>query len=76
MNTPEWRIIDQGDPPPVWTGDIMFACPHCGAEAKLPIIGTPLAQLSGGGLVFEPGPRQIPKIIQCRFCRKKFEMEG
>jgi hypothetical protein len=75
MKTAGWRILDQGDPPAEWTSSIMFSCPKCGAEAKLPITGTPLAQI-GAGLVFEPGPRQIPKKIQCRFCRKKFEMEG
>jgi hypothetical protein len=73
---PTWRILDPPDPEPKWTGTIMFTCPHCHKEALLPVIGLVIAQTSEGALIFDPGKRQIPKTIQCRFCRKRFEGEG
>ena len=72
MTKAAWRILDPGEVP---VGDgrlVMFACPHCGKEAKLPVLGVPLAQV-GEGIVFDPGHRAIPKAIQCRFCRKRFQ---
>lgn len=69
-----WRILELPDPPPQWTGSIMYSCPGCGKEALLPIVGLAIAQI-GAGLVFEPGSKLIPKTIQCRFCRRRYEQE-
>ena len=68
-----WRIIEEDSPERGWTDRISFSCPHCGADAGLPVYGIVLAQTSGGSLVFDHGGHSIPKIIECRFCRHRFE---
>jgi hypothetical protein len=68
-----WRIIEEDAPPSGWTGSVMFTCPKCGHDARLPVQGSALAQLREGDLVFDVGDHAIPKIIQCRHCRKRFE---
>jgi len=72
---PTWRILDP-DPPRNWTGSISYTCPRCGADAALPVVGRVLAQLPDGSLVFGRGEKYVPRKIQCRFCRKRFESEG
>jgi hypothetical protein len=69
-----WRILDP-EPPDTWTGHFSYSCPNCGADAELPVVGRVIAQLSDGGLVFDPGPKLVPRKIQCRICRKRFESE-
>jgi hypothetical protein len=72
-----WKIIDPGrvveGAPGVQQVD--YTCPHCGAEALLPVRGLILAQLNNGGLVFE-GPYEMPRHIQCRKCRRQFDRGG
>jgi hypothetical protein len=70
-----WRILNPGEEHDLWTGSIMYTCPNCGHEAMLPVTGRVLAQLGDGGLIFGQGPQRIPKAIQCRNCRKRFERE-
>lgn len=71
----EWRIVDRGDVPDPPTQKIPFDCPHCGHTAELPVLGLPLAQ-NAGGVVFDTAPSEssMPAVIECRKCRKKFEM--
>jgi len=72
---PTWRVLDSPESIPKWTGSIMFSCPRCGKEALLPIVGIVIAQTGDGALVFDPGDRAIPKVIQCRYCRRRFSGE-
>lgn len=72
---PTWRIFDPKPPGP-WTGHIDYACPNCGAEAMLPVIGRVLSELFDGSLIFESGERYVPRKIECRYCRTRFESEG
>jgi hypothetical protein len=71
---PTWKILDRGRVPA--NADVVpFECPRCGAEADLPVLGKPMAQLSDGGWVFHRGPRALPALIQCRQCRREFESD-
>lgn len=65
-----WRVIDRGTVP-LAAKMIPFDCPGCGSEAALPVVGSALAQLAGGGLVFD-GEHALPPKIQCRACRRRF----
>lgn len=67
-----WRILDYGDVPTTTVPSIEFTCLNCMHDSLLPVVGRPIAQLEQG-LVFDPGPRAMPRIIQCRFCRAKLE---
>jgi hypothetical protein len=69
-----WRVLDYGavPAPPATTGSIDFTCTHCGLELKLPVVGRVIAQI-GDGLVWDLGPRAMPKVIQCRNCRRMLE---
>jgi hypothetical protein len=68
-----WRILQRGDVPPN-AQEISFGCPGCGAEAGLPILGLPIAQI-GAGIVFDVGKNAMPVRIQCRSCRRIFGRE-
>lgn len=53
---------------------MVYDCPRCGRSALLPVLGRPLAQLGGGGIVFDTdGEYAMPRVIQCRKCRRRFE---
>jgi hypothetical protein len=65
-----WKIVDRGEVPEQ-APSIVFACPGCGHDAELPVIGLPIAQV-GGGLVFDSAPHATPLTIQCRRCRRTF----
>lgn len=69
-----WRILDRGDVPEQGVNLVLYDCPGCGAEAELPVLGTPLAQIESG-IVFDIGKRAMPRIIQCRNCRRRFELD-
>lgn len=73
---PTWKIVARGRVPlrgPRVT-EIDYECNYCGRSALLPILGRPLAQLSGGGIVFDTdGPHAVPRLIACRACRHSFE---
>jgi predicted RNA-binding Zn-ribbon protein involved in translation (DUF1610 family) len=68
----KWRIVEEGAPQGGWTGSVLFTCPRCGVDALLPVQGIAIAQVDGA-LIFDPGPQQIPKIVECRRCRRQFE---
>lgn len=69
-----WKVVDYGQVP-LESERVPYDCPHCGVEASLPVVGRVLAQLAGGGLVFDIGPRALPQIIHCRSCRRTFTQE-
>ena len=75
MKHPTWRILEAGWPEESRTHTINFECPHCGAEAEMPVIGLAIAQVNDG-IVFDGSHHALPNKIQCRFCRKRFEVEG
>lgn len=70
-----WRIIDRGDVPERGSSIVLFDCVGCGAEAELPVLGLPLAQIEGG-IVFDIGKYAMPRVIQCRHCRRRFTTEA
>lgn len=74
MRRKTWDVLDRGDVP---TGacEMLYSCPHCGREAALPVVGVPLAQLGGGGIVFDGGEGLLPVAIRCRACRSVFGTE-
>jgi hypothetical protein len=51
---------------------VSLTCLGCGHDADLPVVGLAIAQI-GQGLVFDIGPRDTPKEIQCPRCRKILE---
>lgn len=69
-----WKVINRGLVPDPAPNHAEFACPGCGWEASLPVLGTPLAQLQSG-IVFDTGINAMPQVIECRKCRRRFEME-
>ncbi len=75
--SPTWKVLDRGlvpdSGPRVTTID--FACPGCGRDAALTVLGRPLAQVGGGGLVLDnDGPNALPRSIECRSCRRRYEV--
>jgi len=74
MPDPTWRVLDLGTVP-AESACITYSCQGCGHEAQLPVVGTALAELNGGGVVFD-GPHAMPRKIQCRRCRRVFENGG
>ncbi len=73
MPEPKWRIVEEDPPAGGWTHAVDYTCPNCGQDALLPVQGLPIAQLSSGGVIFDPGPHSMPKVIECRNCRRQFE---
>ena len=68
-----WKILDRGKVPDRALA-VSYACPGCEREADLPVLGLPLAQMSGGGIVFDTQPYAMPAVIQCPHCRRRFEV--
>jgi hypothetical protein len=67
-----WKILDYGDVPEN-TRLVSYTCAGCGSESGLPVVGLPVAQIDGG-IVFDPGKHAMPRKIQCRRCRRTFEV--
>ena len=70
-----WRILDRGTVPAHGVKTVPFPCPYCQTESTLPILGLAIALLADGGVVFDTGPKGMPRKIQCRFCKQRFELE-
>lgn len=70
-----WKILDRGDVPDPAPREADYTCLKCGRSAALPVVGIPVAQVEEG-LVFDPGPHAVPKLIQCRKCRSSLELVG
>lgn len=68
-----WRILDRGDVPER-AAVIAYTCTGCDRDADLPVMGLALAQISGGGIVFDIGPHAMPALIQCPHCRRRYEL--
>ena len=69
MRVKTWKVLDFGDVSPE-SPPIPYSC-ACGYEAMLPVKGRALAQLGGGGIVFDTDERgALPPVIQCRKCRR------
>lgn len=71
---PTWKVLDWGAVPNPAPETVNFACMGCLREAALPVVGVPIAQLDSG-LVFGHGVHAAPRVIQCRHCRRRFELE-
>lgn len=69
-----WRVIDYGDVPTTTPSRIDYACPGCGVESELPVKGLALAQIETG-VVFDRGDYAMPRQIQCRHCRRRYELD-
>ncbi len=69
-----WKVLEWGDVPED-AAEIDYECPHCGREAPLPVVGMALAQISGGGVVFDVGRHAMPAQIRCTKCRREFTLE-
>lgn len=74
-NKMHWKILDRGTVPETGTNTCLYACMGCGNETELEVVGTALAQINAG-LVFDVGPHATPVKIQCRKCRRVFELEA
>ncbi len=74
MTAATWKIIEPGRVPEKGVTVVPFACHGCGHEAELPVLGMPLAQFSGG-IVFDVGDHAMPRVIECRHCRRRFELD-
>ena len=68
-----WRVLDYGEVP-MTARTVDYVCLGCGHEAVLPVLGLAIAQI-GQGLVFDSGGYAMPKVIQCRRCRRQYELE-
>ena len=71
MRKATWRIIDRGGVPKI-SNHVEFHCCECGHDAELPVSGLAMAQINQG-IIFDFGKHAVPKIIQCRKCRRRFE---
>lgn len=71
---PTWKILDRGTVPDPAPNSVVYTCMHCMREADLPIVGVPLAQLDAG-LVFDTDVHAMPKAIECRKCRNRYDLE-
>ncbi len=68
-----WRVIDRGGVPEHGSNMVDYTCLNCGVESRLPVLGAAIAQV-GQGLVFDTGSFAMPAVIQCRHCRRKYEI--
>lgn len=73
MRQATWKIRKRGIVPKL-ARLIDFTCTRCGHEAKLPVLGLPMAQI-GMGVVFDTGRYALPKEIECRKCRRRYRSE-
>lgn len=70
MRVKTWKIFDYGEVPQ-GAPSYDYNCPHCGYEAQMPMKGRPLAQIGGGGIVFDIDEKgALPDVVQCRKCRR------
>lgn len=67
----KWKVIDRGAVPDD-APEVPYLCMACETESLLPVVGVPIAQV-GYGIVFDLGVHAMPKVIQCRKCRKFYE---
>jgi DNA-directed RNA polymerase subunit RPC12/RpoP len=75
MRVKTWKIIDYGEVPP-GAPTISYSCPRCGSEAEMPVKGRALAQLAGGGIVFDTNEiGALPATVQCRRCSRVFSTD-
>ena len=72
---PTWKIINRGTVPDPAPNTVAYTCMGCMREADLPVVGLAIAQVDSG-LVFDVGPMDTPRVIQCRHCRRRFELEA
>ena len=72
---PTWKIINRGTVPDPAPNTVSYTCMGCMREADLPVVGLAIAQVDSG-LVFDVGPMDTPRVIQCRHCRRRFELEA
>lgn len=68
---PTWKILNRGAVPPS-APVIAYTCPGCERDADLPVRGLAVAQ-TGSAVVFDQGPHALPTVIQCPYCRRRYE---
>lgn len=70
-----WRIMDYGEvpSPPSPVQVVEFTCLNCMNDSLLPVVGRALAQCEQG-IVFDTGHHAMPRLVQCRHCRRKLEV--
>jgi len=75
MRVRTWKILDRGKVP-LAAREVSFTCTRCWREAMLPVLGRAEAQVEMG-VVFDPAEPgyALPKVIQCRKCRRIFSTE-
>ncbi len=71
MRVKTWRVLDEAGAAELDSAAELECL--CGNSAMLPVRGTPIAQV-GMGLVFDLGPRDMPRKIQCRRCGRVLEL--
>ena len=74
MRVKTWKVLDWGRVPPDTPTAVPLTC-QCGREAHLPVLGRAIAQLAGGGIIFDPGDHAIPATVQCRHCLRILTVE-
>ena len=72
---PTWKVVNRGRVPALAPNHAMYTCLGCMHEASLPVVGVAIAQI-GQGLIFDPGDHAAPRTVQCRKCRRNYELEG
>ena len=65
-----WKVIGRGCVPD-GAPTVLYTCTGCGKEARLPVLGLPVAQVQAG-IVFDNGIFALPDTIQCRRCRRRY----
>ena len=67
-----WTVLDGKFEESHFGRDIFYSCPKCEKDAILPVEGIVIAQLAGGGLIFDGGG-SLPAKVRCPHCRTAFE---
>lgn len=67
-----WKVIERGKVPEL-ARSVEFTCTGCWTEAKLPVLGHPMAQVEMGIVFDHTEVWAMPAAIQCRKCRRIYE---
>jgi hypothetical protein len=78
MRVKTWKVLDMGKVPE--TARLYPLECGCGTEALVPMLGIPIAACGSDGhlpeaIVFD-GAGALPKVVQCRTCRRIFTKDN